>query len=123
MEIFYKEESFAIVGAAMEVHREMGFGFFELIYQEALEVEFALKKIPNVREGELKVSYKGHLLDKRYKVDFLCYEKIIVETKAVAHLLPEHEAQVLNYLKASGLKLGLLINFGAPSLEHRRIVR
>jgi len=121
-ELIYKDEAYAIVGACMEVHRELGAGFLEGIYQEALEREFLASSIPFNREAKLVVLYKGKPLKKNYYADFVCYGKIVVELKAVKKLLPEHEAQLFNYLKATGMKLGLLINFGQQSLEHRRMV-
>jgi len=120
--IFLKEESYKIIGAAMEVHKELGPGFSEPVYQEALEMEFQLQKIPYEREKLLNVFYKNHKLTKRYSADFLCYEKIIIELKALHQTTGDHEAQLLNYLKASQLKLGLLINFGTKSLQFKRLV-
>ena len=122
VEILYKQESYEIVGACMEVHGELGMGFLEPVYQEALEREFVLRKIPYRREAELTIQYKGSPLSKRYAADFICYDKIILEVKAVKDLLPEHEAQIFNYLKATGLQLGLLVNFGQSSLQCKRIV-
>lgn len=122
VEILYKQESYAIVGACMDVHGELGMGFLEPVYQEALEREFVLREIPYRREAELTIQYKGQPLNKRYAADFICYDKIIVELKAVKALLPEHEAQLFNYLKATRLQLGILVNFGEPSLRHKRIV-
>lgn len=119
--LYYKEESFNIIGAAMEVHRIIGCGFTEPIYQEALEEELRLRKIPFQREKTLHVNYKGKLLTKNFRPDFICYDKIIVEIKAVDELVDDHFAQVYNYLKASGLQLGILINFGNKSLEYKRI--
>ena len=122
VELIYKEEAYAIIGACMEVHGQLGMGFLEPVYQEALEREFVEREIPYRREAELTIQYKGKPLNKRYAVDFICYDKIIVELKAGKALLPEHEAQLYNYLKATGYQLGLLINFGEPSLIHKRIV-
>ena len=121
-ELIYKEEAYRIIGACMTVHRELGTGFLEPVYQEAFAVELATEGIPFEREAELTILYKGNPLKKKYFSDFVCYEKIIVELKALRDLLPEHEAQLFNYLKATGLQLGLLVNFGLPSLEHKRIV-
>ena len=106
----------------MEVHRELGPGFLEPVYQEALELEFERQGIPFEREKELKISYKGHILKKKYVADFICNDKIIVELKALSALSGEHVAQVLNYLKATGFKLGMLINFGEASLKFKRLV-
>ena len=117
-----KQECFEIVGAAMEVHSELGNGLLEQIYQEALKIEFESRKIPNIREAELKVYYKGNLLGKKYKADFICYNNIIVELKAVEKLLPEHESQLLNYMHICEKRIGLLINFGAESLQWKRMI-
>ena len=121
--LVYKDEAYKIVGAAMEVHKDLGCGFLEPIYQEAFEVELRLQQIPFEREKEIFISYKGGQLEKSYRVDFICYDKIVVELKAVSELSCEHEAQVINYLKATGMKLGLLINFGKTSLEYKRLVK
>ena len=107
----------------MEVHKELGCGFLEPVYQEALEIEFKNQGIPYKREKELKIYFKGIELRKRYNADFICYEKIIVEVKALSQLVSDHEAQLLNYLKATGYKLGLLVNFGEKSLKYKRMVR
>jgi len=109
--------TFAIIGAAMEVHRQLGHGFLEPVYQEALAVEFDARSVPQVREVDLPIYYKGQRLKTCYRVDFVCYESVIVELKALAKLSGTEEAQVLNYLKASGHEIGLLLNFGGPSLE------
>jgi GxxExxY protein len=101
-ELLYAEESYAIRGAIFEVYREMGSGFLELVYQECLEKEFNRRKLPYVPQVELKLTYKGELLVQTYKPDFVCFGKIIVELKAVKAIAPEHEAQLLNYLKATG---------------------
>jgi GxxExxY protein len=116
-------KTFAIIGAAMEVHREMGCGFLERVYQESLAVELAIRKIPFQREIELPVKYKGQPLDAIYKPDFICYESVIVETKALSLISGSEAAQLLNYLKITGYKVGLLINFGVTSLEYERYVR
>ncbi len=119
--ILYKEESYNIIGAAMEVHRIIGNGFTEPVYQDALEVELRMRGIPYEREKTFDLSYKGVKLDKTFRADFVCYNSIIVELKSVYQLADEHTAQVYNYLKASGLSLGLLLNFGRISLQHERI--
>ena len=119
--LLFKEESYKIIGAAMEVHRLLGCGFVEPVYQEALEKEFVLRGIPYEREKELSVSYKGTQLSKTFKADFVCYGKIILELKAVKEFAEEHYAQIYNYLRASGLDLGLLINFGSASIEFERV--
>lgn len=120
--LLYKEESYQIVGACMEVHSELGRGFLEPVYQEALEIEFKQKNIPYEREKPLTIKYKDQLLQKHYNADFLCFEQIIVELKALAQLRSEHTSQVLNYLKATQLRLGILVNFGDKSLQYKRIV-
>ncbi len=123
IDLIYKDEAYKIIGAAMEVHSGLGSGFLEAVYQEALVIEFEKRGIPFEREAKVEITYKGQLLKKYYEADFICYNKIIVETKALEELIGKHEAQVLNYLKATGLKLGLLINFGTESLDYRRLVR
>jgi len=120
--LIYKEEAYQIIGACMEVHRELGAGFLEGVYQEALLLEFSTREIFVKAEEELEIIYKGKPLKKRYYADFIFSDKIIVEVKAVKNLLPEHEAQLFNYLKATGFKLGLLMNFGNASLVYKRIV-
>ncbi len=112
----------AIIGAAMEVHRELGCGFLEAVYQEALAFEFDLRKMPYRREAELPVFYKGKQLAATYKPDFVCYASIVAELKALARIGGVEEAQTLNYMKAGGFEHGLLLNFGAKSLEFRRLV-
>jgi GxxExxY protein len=107
----------------MEVHRELGCGFLEPVYQEALERELVLREIPFAREVRLLIHYKGQKLECQYKADFVCFECVIVELKALAKLSGVEYSQVLNYLKASGMDRGLLVNFGAPSLEFKRFIR
>lgn len=119
--LLFKEESYEIIGAAMEVHRLLGCGFVEQVYQEALEKEFVLRKIPYEREKELTIRYKGDVLSKTFKADFVCYNKIILELKAVKEFVDDHYAQIYNYLRASDLELGILINFGSASIEYERI--
>ena len=121
-EILFKEESYEIVGACMEIHKELGCGFNEIIYQEAAALEFYSRGIPFEREKELEINYKGELLPKKFKTDFILYGNIIVEFKAASGLDDNHFSQVIGYLKASGIKLGILINFGTASLRYRRIV-
>ena len=110
--ILFKEESYAIQGAIFEVYREMGCGFLESVYQECLEKELSKRGIPFVAQQELQLTYKGEPLQQTYRPDLICYGQIIVELKAVKDIAPEHKAQVINYLKATGMKLGLLVNFG-----------
>ena len=121
-ELLYKSEVFVIINAAMEGHRELGHGFLEAVYQEALELEFKERKIQYKREKPLNIFYKGQQLNKEYSADFVCYDKIIVELKALTELNSIHESQLINYLKATRLRVGLLINFGASSLEFKRLV-
>ncbi len=115
------DETYNIIGSCMSVHNELGNGFLEAVFQEALEKEFQLRGIPFVRESELTILYKGQPLQKRYIADFICYNEIIVELKALSSLDPIHEAQVINYLKATNMQIGLLVNFGQSSLQHKRI--
>ncbi len=115
-------ETFAIIGAAMEIHSELGRGFLELVYQTALALEFQERGIPFKAEVALPLRYKGKLLTCAYRTDFVCFESIVVETKAIAALTRADEAQLINQLKATGLRRGLLLNFGGPSLEHKRLV-
>ena len=122
-EVLFKDECFAIQGAIFEVYREMGCGFLEVVYQECLEKEFCHKAIPFEAQSLLALRYKGERLIQTYKPDFICYGKIIVELKAVKDIGDEHRAQMINYLKATGLRLGLLVNFGHyPKATVERIV-
>ena len=122
IELLLKQESYNLIGAAMEVHKELGAGFLESVYQEAFELELQKQNIPYEREKLLNVFYKGQKLKKRYAADFVCYDKIVLELKALGELRTDHEAQLLNYLKTSGLKLGLLVNFGSKSLQYKRLI-
>ncbi len=115
-------QTYAIIGAAMEIHRTLGHGFLESVYQEAAVVEFPLKGIPSVREVALPIKYKDVTLPTHYRADFVCFSEVIVEFKAISQLTNNDDAQVMNYLKATGFKRGLLINFGALSLQYKRIV-
>lgn len=121
-EILFKDESFAVIGAAMEVHRTLGWGFLENVYQTALTHELTLRNIPFKPQVRLSVQYKD-ILAGEYAADFVVYEQIIVEIKAVNSLTPSHQAQALNYIAATGYRLGLLINFGSTSLQYRRIIK
>lgn len=124
MEVVYREESYAIVGACFEVYKEKGCGFLEPVYQECMAIELGLQGIPFLEQAELELRYKGKLLKQTYRPDYLCFDKIVVEIKAIPALADAHRAVVHNYLKATGYRLGLLINFGHhPLLEYERIVR
>jgi GxxExxY protein len=113
-------KTYAIIGAAMEVHRQLGCGFLEAVYQEALAFEFEQRQIPCQREVELAIFYKGQRLNTSYRADFICYDSVVVELKALAKLGGVEEAQIINYLKATSLEIGMLLNFGATSLEYKR---
>jgi GxxExxY protein len=117
MELLYKDEVYAIVGAAIEVHRHLKSGFLEAIYQEAMEMELAGRGIPAVPQAELQVFYKGVALKKKYFADFISCGKILVEIKVMEQLTSKEEAQLLNYLNCTGMKVGVLINFG----DHGRL--
>jgi len=121
-ELIFKDEVYQIVGAAMEVSNQLGCGFLEAVYQEALAAEFTLRGIPFQAQVELPVYYKGERLDCLYRVDFVCCEGVLVELKALRDFGGVEEAQVLNYLKATHLERGLLLNFGRPSLQYKRFV-
>lgn len=118
----FKEETYQIIGAAMEVHKELGCGFLEAVYQEALAIELRKRKIPFHKEVKLSIYYKGEELEKYYMADFICFDNIILELKALNRLSTEHESQLLNYLKATDLGVGLLLNFGTKSLQYKRMV-
>src|ERR1044071_4198077 len=123
-ELIYAEESYAIMGACFEVYNDKGCGFLEPVYQECLAIEFEYQRIPAIAKPALTLSYRGRLLTQTYNADFVCFEKIIVELKAVSALTDEHRAQLLNYLHATGFELGLLVNFGHyPKLEYERIAK
>ena len=122
-DLIYKEASYEINGACFEVYKEKGCGFLEDVYQECLEIEFETQGIEFVAQHPLQLEYKKHPLRKKYIPDFICFEKIIVEIKSVTEITNVHRAQLQNYLKATGYKLGLLINFGHyPKVQIERIV-
>ena len=121
--LLFKDESYKIVGGCFEVYKEKGNGFLEAVYQECLAMEFKEQGIPFIEKPRLRLGYKGRELKQTYEPDFLCFDEIIVEIKAVKQLADEHRAQTINYLKATGKQLGLLVNFGHyPKLEHERFV-
>ncbi|CAN5264975.1 hypothetical protein BH20ACI2_BH20ACI2_27830 [soil metagenome] len=121
--LLFKDEVYAIAGAMIEVYKELGPGFLEPVYQEALSLELSVRQVPFVREYPLQIHYKGALLEKRYIADFLCYGQIILELKALPKLTNIETAQLLNYLKVTRLKLGLIANFGSsPRLEWKRYI-
>ena len=123
MELVYRDEVYQIVGACFEVYNEKGCGFVEAVYQECFEIELALRDIPFQAQPELQLEYKKRVLSQKYRPDVVCYGKMIVELKAVSELVDEHRAQVLNYLNATGHRVGLLVNFGHhPKLEWERFV-
>lgn len=115
-------QTYSVIGAGMEVHREVGCGFLEQVYKEAMVVELGLREIPFCREVSIPIHYKGHKLECTYRADLICFGDVIVELKAVKQLTSIDRAQVINYLKATGYRVALLINFGAASLEFERIV-
>lgn len=121
-EIIYKSESFKIIGLCMEVHNNLGKGFLEIVYKDALEYEFRNNQIPFEREKEYVVKYKDVILPHKFYADFVVLDKIILEVKGIAGIAVEHLAQTLNYLKVSGCKLGLIVNFGKSSLQYKRVV-
>src|SRR3954466_6440981 len=114
--------TYAVIGAAMEVHRQLGCGFLEPVYQEAMEIELADRGIPFDAQQDVPIRYKGRVLKTLYRPDLLCFGEVVVELKALTQLGPVEEAQVLNYLKGTGYEVGLLINFGRPSLQTKRFI-
>jgi GxxExxY protein len=123
-DIIYKQESYAIIGACFEVYNRKGYGFLEPVYHECLIIEFEHQRIPAISKPLLPLSYRDRVLSQTYHPDFICFGKIIVELKTVSALIDEHRAQLLNYLHATGLELGLLVNFGHyPQLEYERIAK
>ena len=121
--LLYEKETSEIINACMAVHSELGNGFLEAVYQDALEIEFKERRIPYVREAHVQIFYKGQRLDKEYYADFICFGKIIVELKCVSRLVNAHKAQVINYLYGTRLNVGLLVNFAAASLKWERLTR
>ena len=121
--LLYEDETQKIISAFYEVYNNLGGGFLECVYQDALSIEFKSRNIPFEKESKMNIYYKNQLLDRYYFADFKCYDKIIIETKSVSNLAPEHTAQVLNYLKATNIRLGLLVNFGPNKIEFKRIVK
>lgn len=120
--ILHKEESFKIIGACMKVHRSLGAGFLEAVYEEALMKEFLIQNIPFKRQLKLELYYDNQKLNKYYRADFVCYDSIILEIKAVTHIPDIFYAQLKNYLKCTQMELGMLINFGTTSLTYKRII-
>ena len=119
----FKEECYVIRGAIFEVYREMGCGYLEAVYQECLEKEFELRKIPYVSQEKLNLSYKGFTLNQTYKPDFICCQSVILELKSAKEIHPLHQAQILNYLKATNIKVGVIINFGSyPKVTIERYI-
>ena len=122
-QLIFKEEVYQIVGAAMDVYNELGCGFLESVYQEAMEIELAARSIPFHTQVPLRIKYKDRVLEKRFSADLICFGAVLVELKATAALIAADECQVLNYLKATDLRVGVLINFGNPAeLEWKRLV-
>jgi len=120
--ILYKDESYKIIGSCMKVHAELGSGFLESVYQEALEIQFKKDAVPYVKEKLLNIQFDGKKLKKYFKADFVCYEKIIVELKATKHIVEADYKQTLNNILATNFKLGLLINFSSSSLIYKRVI-
>ena len=120
--LLYKEETYKIIGICMEVHNQLGKGFNEVVYGDALEIELIDHKVNYSREKDYDIKYKGNLLSRKYKADFVIDNKIILEIKAIQCLTTSNIKQTLNYLAVSKLKLGLLINFGEDSLKYKRII-
>lgn len=118
----YKDESYKIIGICMEIHNTLGNGFAEAVYSEILEKEFIKNNIPYEKEKLLKIFFKGEELSKKYKADYVCYNEIIIELKSATFLHDNFSSQLLNYLKATNKKLGILINFGEKSLKYKRII-
>jgi len=123
-DLLYKDECYGIIGACFAVYKDKGCGFLESVYHECLQIEFEHQKIPAISKPTLTLEYRGKALEQKYTPDFVCFQKVIVELKALKELTSEHRAQVLNYLKATGFELGLLVNFGHfPGLQYERIAK
>ena len=123
MELIFKEEVYSVVGAAIEVHNTLGSGFLESVYQEALQLELSDRGVPHAAQQPLRIRYKNRQLQAGYKADLICYSAVLVEIKALSVLSGKEESQILNYLKATGLRVGLLLNFGNPTeLEWNRFI-
>ena len=122
MGLYREDETFKIIGICMEVHRNLGPGLLEVVYKDALEIEFKANNIPFEREKEFSIEYKGVILPHKFYADFIVNEDIVLEVKAIKEFSGEHTAQVLNYLKLSDLEIGLLVNFQNKSLQHKRLV-
>ena len=120
--LLYEDETYQIIGTCLEVYNKLGPGFLEDVYQEALEIIFKERGICYLREQNIKIQFKSHFLEKTYRADFICFEHIIIELKALSTLTGEYEAQLINYLKAIPYKIGLLVNFGSNSLQHKRLI-
>jgi len=121
-EIIFKEESYKIIGVCMEVHRNLGMGFKEAVYKDALQVEFKTQGMPFLREKQFKIEYKGIILPHKYYADFILFDAIILEVKSTAFIIDSFVAQTINYLKAPGIKLGIIANFGERSLTYKRVI-
>ncbi len=121
-ELYYKEEFYKIIGVCMDVHKTLGHGFLEIVYKDAIELEFNSRGIPYSREKSYKIQYKDVILPHLFHADFVVYDSIILEVKAMSGICEDHLTQTLNYLKVSGCKLGLIVNFGQPKLQNQRVV-
>lgn len=121
-DFLYKTENYKLVGLCMEVHRILGYGLLEVVYKDALEIEFKQHKIPYAREREYSVTYKGIILPHKFYADFVVYDNIILEVKAISNISNEHIAQTINYIKLAKGRLGIIANFGTAELQHKRII-
>jgi len=120
--LLFENETYKIIGACMHVHKTLGHGFLESVYQEALEKEFRKQNIPFESQKKLFIMLEGEVMNKTFKADFICYSSVIIEIKAVSYLVQDFQKQTINYLKATSLPVGLLINFGEPSLKWKRFI-